>query len=143
MLFGMDEFQPIFGWLSFIGGSECGLLFGCAFAFCFASLRFRDAPMHLINGTVVNIIWITLPIVISFVIFRGLFGKYPFDPGASLWNIIDQLVLRRLQYFLGGAFLTLVSSLAIFLGAIAQAALDPDSVTESSSDVVSGHHSAF
>jgi hypothetical protein len=130
MLISMSEFQPIFGWLSALGGLLLGLLLGAAFACCFGSLKFRSVPMHLLNQAVVNMMWIALPIIISFIVFRGTFGKYPFDPGVSLWHFIDELVLIRLQYFFGGALFALVSSLTVFLAAVAQAVLDPESVVE-------------
>ncbi len=137
MLISMAEFSSIFGALSALGGALIGLFCGAAFAFCFAALRSRQVPLHLVELAIINFIWIVLPVVLMFVVFRSLFGVFEFHPTLSLAHFFQELVLVRAQYFFGGAFFGLLLTLLLFVGSIAHGIFDPeDFVIEESRTVM-------
>jgi hypothetical protein len=125
MPISMAEFQPIFGPLSFLTGALLGVFIGTLFALLFGALRFRSFPVDQVERTAKNSFWVALPAIVSFIIFRMMFGLYEFHPGLSVWHFFLEFVLLRTHILVGGILFGLLITLIFFLESIARGVFAP------------------
>jgi hypothetical protein len=74
-------------------GALLGVFTGAIFALIFGALRFRSFPVEHVERTIKNSFWIVLPVILSFIIFRAMFGLYEFRSGLSVWHFFVEFVL--------------------------------------------------
>lgn len=143
MLISMSEFEPIFGPLSFLTGATIGIFLGAIFVFTLLAFRTRTVPMKLIERVPGMFAWSSLPLILSFVVFRMVFGKYQFNFGLSLYHFWIEFIALRPAIFLGGTLVSLILTLAFFLEGIARAIFAPSLTEEKeaySSKFIPGTH---